>query len=44
MVDVWLPYNFLKKHVDAEVLFPDTGRVTYKIKSEDVYNDFFKLI
>ena len=35
-------YNFLKKHFDAELLFTDTDCLTYEIKSEDVYEEFFK--
>ena len=37
-------YNFIKKHFDAELLFTDTGSLTYEIKSEDVYKEFFKHI
>ena len=35
-------YNFIKKHFDAELLFTDTDSLTYEIKSEDVYEEFFK--
>ena len=35
-------YNFIKKHLDAELLFTDTDSPTYEIKSEDVYVEFFK--
>ena len=35
-------YNFIKKHFDAELLFADTDSLTYEIKSEDVYERFFK--
>ena len=35
-------YNFIKKHFDAELLFTDTDSLTYEIKSEDVYEKFFK--
>ena len=42
MVDVWLHYRFIKKHFDAELLFTDTVSLTYKIKSEDVYEESFK--
>ena len=42
----WLMYdfhsNFIKKHFDAELLFTDTDRLTYEIKSGDVYEKFFK--
>ena len=34
-----LHYNFIKKHLDAELLFTDS--LTYEIKS-DVYEEFFK--
>ena len=35
-------YSFIKKHFDAELLFTDTGSLTYEIKSENVYEEFFK--
>ena len=36
-------YNFIKKHVDANLLFTDTNSLTYEIKSkDDVYEEFFK--
>ena len=35
-------YNFIKKKFDAELLFIDTDSLTYKIKSEDNYKEFFK--
>ena len=34
-------YNFIKKNFDAELLFTDTGSLTYEIKSEDVYEKSF---
>ena len=34
--------TLLKKHFDAELLFTDTDTVTYEMKSEDVYEEFFK--
>ena len=34
--------TLLKKHFDAELLFTDTDSLTYEIKSEDVYEEFFK--
>ena len=34
--------SFIKKNFDAELLFTDTGSLTYEIKSEDVYEEFFK--
>ena len=40
----WLMYgfhhNFIKKNFDAELLLTDTGSLTYKRKSEDVYEEF----
>ena len=35
-------YNFTKNHVDAKLLFTDTDGLTYGIKSEDVYEEFYK--
>ena len=35
-------YNFIKKNFDAELLFTVTGSLTYEIKSENVYEEFFK--
>ena len=35
-------YNFIKKNFNAELLFTDTDSLTYEIKSENVYQDFFK--
>ena len=35
-------HSFIKKHFDAELLFTDTDSLTYEIKSEDVYEEFFK--
>ena len=35
-------YRFIKKHFDAELLFTDTDSLTLEIKSEDVYEEFFK--
>ena len=34
--------TLLKKYFDAELLFTDTGSLTYEIKSEDVSEEFFK--
>ena len=34
----------LKKDFDAELLFTDTDSLTYEVKSEDVYEEFFKHI
>ena len=30
------------KRIDAEFLFTDTNSLTYEIKSENVYEDFYK--
>ena len=35
-------YNFIKKNFNAELLFTDTDSLTYRIKSENAYEDFFK--
>ena len=35
-------YSFIKKHFDAELLFTDTDSLTYKIKSENVYEKSLK--
>ena len=35
-------YNFTKKRFDAELLFTDTGSLTYEIKLENVYEEFSK--
>ena len=35
-------YNFTKKNFDAELLFTDTVSLTYEIKSENVFEEFFK--
>ena len=35
-------YNFIKKNFDAELLFTDTDSLTYEIKSENFYEEFFK--
>ena len=35
-------YNFIKKKFSAELLFTDTDSLTYEIKSENVYKEFFK--
>ena len=32
----------LKKKIDTELLFTNTGSLTYEIKSEDVYQEFFR--
>ena len=35
-------YNFIKNNLNAELLFTDTDSLTYEIKLENVYEDFFK--
>ena len=35
-------YGFTKNHFDAELLFTDTDNLTYELKSEDIYEEFFK--
>ena len=35
-------YNFINKNFDAILLFTDTDSLAYEIKSEDVYEEFFK--
>ena len=35
-------YRFIKKQFDAGLLFTGTDSLTYEIKSEDLYEEFFK--
>ena len=35
-------YKFIKKNFSAELLFTDTGSLTYEIKSKNVYGEFCK--
>ena len=35
-------YNLIKNNFNAELLFTDTDSLTYEIKSENVYEEFFK--
>ena len=35
-------YNFIKKDFDTELLFTDTASLTYEVKLENVYEEFFK--
>ena len=35
-------YNFIKKNFGAELLFTDTDSLAYEIKSENVYEEFYK--
>ena len=34
--------DFIKKNVNAELLFTDTDSLTYELKSENVYEKYFK--
>ena len=34
--------NFIRNNFNAELLFTDTDSLIYEIKSENVYEDFFK--
>ena len=35
-------YNFIKNNFDAKLLFTDTDSFTYEIKSENIFEEFFK--
>ena len=35
-------YNFIRKNFNAELLFTDTDSLTYEIKSENAFEEFFK--
>ena len=35
-------YNFIKKKLDADLLFTDTDSLTYEIKSKDINEEFFE--
>ena len=35
-------YNFIKNNFNAELLFTDTDSLAHEIKSENVYEEFFK--
>ena len=35
-------YTLIKKNFDAESLFTDTDSLTYEIKSENLYENFFR--
>ena len=35
-------YNFIKKNFSAKLLFTETDSLTYEIKSENVYKEFYK--
>ena len=42
MVNVWPLLQLYLKSFDAELLLTDRDSLTYKTKSEDVYEEFFK--
>ena len=42
MEDVWFSLQFYQKNFNAELLFTDTDSLTYEIKPENVYEEFFK--
>ena len=35
-------YNYIKRKYDAKLLFTDTDSLVYEIKTNDVYEDFYK--
>ena len=35
-------YKYIESKFDANLLFTDTGSLVYEIKTEDVYEDFYK--
>ena len=35
-------YKYFKSKFDTNLLFTDTGSLGYKIKTEDVYEEFYK--
>ena len=35
-------YNFIKKNFSAKLLFTDTDNLTYEIKPENIYKEFYK--
>ena len=35
-------YNFMKKNFSAKLLFTDTDSLTYEIKLDNFYKEFFK--
>ena len=35
-------YNIIKKNFSAKLLFTDADSLTYEIKSENVYKEFYK--
>ena len=35
-------YNYIKKKIDTKLLFTDTDSLTYEIKTDNVYEDFYE--
>ena len=35
-------YNFIQQNFSAKLLFTDTGSLTYEIKAENIYKEFYK--
>ena len=35
-------YNCIKRNYDAKLLLTDTASLVYKIKTDDIYEDFYK--
>ena len=35
-------YNYIKRKFDTKFLFMDRDSLTYKIKTDDVYEDFYE--
>ena len=42
VLDLWFPLQFYLTKFNAELLFTDTDTLTYEIKSENLYEEFFK--
>ena len=41
IIYVWLSLNYIKRTLDPNLLFTDTGSLTYEFKSEDVSENFY---
>ena len=35
-------YNYIKKYFHVDLLFTDTDSLTYEIKTENIFEDFYK--